>query len=244
MYLSKEATNKDQSLKMRLLLSSDDKPSLDTELIWQWNGYFGGQKGEFTLNKLNFPENTLIYANQGSISTLKCGEHAIYFDYVILGQLIYAKTMSEDFENYVCKENEVKLCVPLYNIETGEFKGLQKWLAYIMVRGDEDEMFLSNGFDEDKSNALYSSCKQMLPNIFQGTSFKKHNPVLLNERSMQEHSKMFFSLPSTTDRKEKVNLFIQLIVNWLENILPLVEISTCRILIHQTSRRELLHEKL
>ena len=85
MYLSKEATNKDQSLKMRLLLSSDDKPSLDTELIWQWNGYFGGQKGEFTLNKLNFPENTLIYTNQGSILTLKCGEHAIYFDYVILG---------------------------------------------------------------------------------------------------------------------------------------------------------------
>ena len=48
--------------------------------------------------------------------------------------------MPEDFENYECKENEVKR-VPLYNIETREFRGLQKWFAYIMVRGDEDDMF-------------------------------------------------------------------------------------------------------
>ena len=56
----------------------------------------------------------------------------------------------------------MKLYASLYNIETGEFKGLQKWLAHIMVQGDEDEMFLSYGFDEDKSNALYSSYKQIL----------------------------------------------------------------------------------
>ena len=209
MYLSKRATNKDWSLNMRLLLLSDDKPSLDTELIWLQNGYFDDQKGEFTLNKVNFPENTPIYANQGSISTLKGGEHAIYLDYVILGQLICAKTMPKDFENYECSENEVKLCVPLYNIETGEFKDLQKWLAYIIVRGGEDEMFLSYGFDEDKSNVLYSNYKLILPNIFQGTSFKKYNPMLLNERSVQERSKMFFFLSSTTDRKEKIDQFLK-----------------------------------
>ena len=32
-YLSKEATNIDQTLKMKLFLSSDDKLLLDTELI-------------------------------------------------------------------------------------------------------------------------------------------------------------------------------------------------------------------
>ena len=62
--------------------------------------------------------------------------------------------------------------MPHCNIETEEFKGLQKWLAYIMVQGDEDEMFLSYGFDGDKSNVLYSSYKLILLNIFQGTSFK------------------------------------------------------------------------
>ena len=147
--------------------------------------------------------------NQGSISTLKDGEHAIYLDYVILGQLICSKTMPEDFENCECKENEVKLCVPLYNVETGEFRGLQKWLACIIVRGDEDEMFLSYGFDEDKSNVLYSSYKQILSNIFQGTLLKKHNTVLLNERAVQEFSRMFFFLPSTTNRKETINQFFK-----------------------------------
>ena len=61
--------------------------------------------------------------------------------------------------------------MPLYNTETGEFKGLQNWLAYIIVRGNEDEVFLSYGYDEDKSDILYSSFKQILPKIFQGTSF-------------------------------------------------------------------------
>ena len=99
--------------------------------------------------------------------------------------------------------------MPLYNVDTGEFKGLQNWLAYIMVRGDENETFLSYGYKEDKSNILYSTFKQMLPNIFQGTSFKKHHPMLLDERSVQKYSTLFFYLPSTTDRKEKINQFVK-----------------------------------
>ena len=59
-YLSKEATKKDQSLKMKSLLSTDDKAALDAELIWKKSGFFGDQKGEFTINKANFPESTLI----------------------------------------------------------------------------------------------------------------------------------------------------------------------------------------
>ena len=144
---------------------------VDTELIWQRNVFFGDQKGDSTINKVKFPENTLIYTNQGFVSTLKGGDYTIYLDYVILGQLICTKNLPEDFDNYECKPNEIKLCVPLYNTETGEFKGLQNWLAYIIVRGNEDEVFLSYGYDEDKSGILYSSFKQILPNIFQGTSF-------------------------------------------------------------------------
>ena len=78
-----------------------------------------------------------------------------------------------------------------------------------MVRGDEDEKFLSYGYDEDKSNMLYSTVNQILPNIFQGTSFKKYNPLLPNEQSVQKYSKLFFFLPSTMDRKEKINQFMK-----------------------------------
>ena len=63
----------------------------------------------------------------------------------------------------------------LYNTETGEFRGLQEWLAYIMVRDDDDdddEVFLSYEYNEDKSNELCSSFKEILTNIFQDTSFK------------------------------------------------------------------------
>ena len=147
---------------MKLFLSSDDKPLLDTELILSQNGFFGDQKVELALNKVNFPENTLIYTNQGSILTLEGGKHVIYLDYVILGQLIWSKSMPEDFESYEYKENEVKLCVPLCNVETvetGEFRGLQKCLAYIMVKGDEDVLFLSYCFDKVISSVLYSSYK-------------------------------------------------------------------------------------
>ena len=84
--------------------------------------------------------------------TLKAGDYAIYLDYVILGQLICAKNLPGDFDNYECKPGEVKLYVPLHNFDTGEFNGLQNWLAYIMVRDDENETFLSYDYGEDKSN--------------------------------------------------------------------------------------------
>ena len=65
----------------------------------------------------------------------------------------------------------------------------------------------SHMVDEGKSSRLYSTCNQILPNIFQDKSFKKHNPMSMDERAVQEYSKLFFFLPSTMDRKEKINKF-------------------------------------
>ena len=96
------------------------------------NSFFGDEKGDFTIKKANFPENTLIYCNQGSISTLRAGDYAIYIDYVILDQLILANSYP-DLDKYRLKENELILYVPLYHTENGYFRGVKKWLAYIMV---------------------------------------------------------------------------------------------------------------
>ena len=92
-----------------------------------------------------------------------------------------------------------------YDTTMGHFKDVKKWLGYIMVRGYEGELFLSHGYNEAKSMVLFSSCKQALPKIFQGTSFKKHNQMLLS--GDDDFSKLFFYLPSTTDRKEKIYKF-------------------------------------
>ena len=75
MFLLKEAINKDESLKMQMLLSlKDDKAdSSSTEKIWKSNGFFGNQRIDLTIIKANFTENTLVYVNNGSISAVKSG---------------------------------------------------------------------------------------------------------------------------------------------------------------------------
>ena len=78
--------------------------------------------------------------NQGTVSTLKAGDYAIYLDYVILGQIIFASNWP-DLNNYVLKDNEVIIYIPLYSTETDHFRGIRKWLGFIMVREDRDEVF-------------------------------------------------------------------------------------------------------
>ena len=167
----------------------------------------GDQKGDFTITKPNFLENTLVYCNQGTISTLKARDYAIYLDYIILGQIIPAFNSPADLDNYILKENKVILHVSLYNTETGHFRRVKKWLVFVMIRGDSHEDFYSYGYDEEKSRVLYSSLKHPLANILQGTAFKKHVEKLIEEKQNKESSKLFFFLPSTTDRKEKINKF-------------------------------------
>ena len=125
MFLSKEAKNKDQSLKMKTMLSLDKDESLNAEKKLENSSLFGDQKGDFTMKKQNFPEHTLVYCNQGTISTLKAGDYAIYLDYVILGKITPANNYPPDLDKYVLKENEVILHIPLYNTKTWHFRGVK-----------------------------------------------------------------------------------------------------------------------
>ena len=71
--LSKEATEKDRSLKNQLLLSTNSQSSekISGEAIWKKQEFFSDERADFNLEKRNFPENTLYYVNQGYISTVK-----------------------------------------------------------------------------------------------------------------------------------------------------------------------------
>ena len=86
------------------------------------------------------------------------------------------------------------------------FLGPWKRLAAISVRGDDDELFLSYGFNKEKSKQLFSLYKVCLPNIFQSTCFKKHKDFLKSD-DKGDSSTLFCYLPSTTDRKESVNQY-------------------------------------
>ena len=168
------------------------------------NGFFNVQRSEFTIKKPNFLDNTLVYFNNGSISTVK-GGYAIYLEFVILGQLMpVANPYPQiNLDNHEFKYHEARFFMPVYNKTMGLYGGLTKKLAHITLRGDANERFYSYGFDKEKSTLLYCVNKKPLPNIFHCTSFKLHHAFLLDENHKKsDFSKIFMFLPSTLDRKE------------------------------------------
>ena len=206
--MSKEVSDKDRSMKTQLLMTtsgSDEK--ISGERVWKENGFFSEVKPEMNIEKVNIPENTLLYINQGFISTVKNGDLAMYVHNFIVGQLLVAANQPDDITTYSCKENEVKLLTCVYDLESGKFKGLRLMLAYIIIRGDDDEVFFSYGYSKSKSSVLYSYSKQQIPDTFISTSFKKHFQEVVNEKKDEDYSHMFYYLPSISDRKEEVNQY-------------------------------------
>ena len=205
MLLSKEMTDKDRSMKTQLLIKSEDE-KLSGERVWKENGFFKDIRPELNLEKVNMPENTIYYVNQAFLSTVKNGEIAMYVQNFIIGQLIFAANQPNDISEYVCLPNEVKLLSCVYDLESGEFKGVRLQLAYIVLRGDEHDIFFSYEYEKSKSKVLYSYSKQQIPDAFISTSFKKHFNEIINEKKDDENSSsLFYFLPSISDRKESIN---------------------------------------
>ena len=201
-------TDKDRSMKSQLLIStnsSNDDERLSGERVWKHNGFFKDIKPELNLEKVNMPENCLFYANQAFLSTVKNGDLAMYIQNFIIGQLIFAANQPKDISSYTCQPNETKLLSCVYDLESGEFKGIREQLAYIVLRGDDHEIFFSYGFDKSKSKVLYSYSKQQIPDAFISTSFKKHFNEIVNEKRNEESSSLFYFLPSISDSKESIN---------------------------------------
>ena len=82
---------------------------------------FQGNKTGIELAKKNIPENSLLYINQSNISTVKNGDLAMYHHNFIISQLIVAANQPSQIDQYVCKDNEVKLFTCVYDLQTGEF---------------------------------------------------------------------------------------------------------------------------
>ena len=87
MFLSRETQSGNQKTKSQMFVTMGDGGNKSTEKIWEENGFFNDQKIDLTIPKVNFPENTLCYVNQGTVSQIKDG-NAIYLEYVILSQIM------------------------------------------------------------------------------------------------------------------------------------------------------------
>ena len=129
----------------------------------------------------------------------------MYVQNFIIGQLIFAANQPKDISQYECLPNQVKLLFSVYDLESGEFKGVRLQLAYIILRGDEHEIFFNYDYDKSKSKVLFSYSKQQIPDAFISTSFKRHFNEVMNEIRNEDSSSLFYFLPSISDRKETIN---------------------------------------
>lgn len=63
----------------------------------------------------------------------------------------------KDVESYELKDDEVKTLRPRYNMETGEFLGIEYAVSVITVRNDPSENFFDYGYNKEKDTVLYST---------------------------------------------------------------------------------------
>ena len=91
----------------------------------------------------------------------------------IIGKLIPAGNQPGDIAAHECQPDEVKLLTCIYDLRNGQFKGVRESLAYIVLIGNMEEVFLSYGFDAAKSKVLYAASKEKIPDAFSCTCFNK-----------------------------------------------------------------------
>ena len=128
LFLSKETSTKDANLKSQMMISmNEDKVEKSSERIWKENGFFKDQRTDLTIGKPNFPENTLVYVNNGSITTVK-GGYAMYLEFVIIGPILPMGNLlpNIDFDKYDYKENEVLIFTPIIIPKMVYIEALQK----------------------------------------------------------------------------------------------------------------------
>ena len=146
-----------------LVTSNPADEKIIGEKVWKRDGYFRDLRPDLNLEKKTMPENMLYYVNQAFLSTVKNGDLAMYNHNFILGQLIVAVNQPADISNYVCEPNEVKLWTCIYDLSNDDFLGVKEKLAFIVLRGDDEEVFFSYGFHSAKEKIIYSTSKEKNP---------------------------------------------------------------------------------
>ena len=106
--MTKYATEKNRSLKTQLFGSkSNFEEETAVEKASEKNGFFNDEKSYSGMEKVNFPEDTLFYINQG-YPIVQNGENILYADHFILDHRVLATNVPTDVENYKCLSDKVK----------------------------------------------------------------------------------------------------------------------------------------
>ena len=76
--------------------------------MWKDFVFFGSEICEFNIEKVNMPENTLFYVNQGHQS-YKDNKKVYYNDIFTIAQIMPLAHQPKDIESYVLNDDEVKI---------------------------------------------------------------------------------------------------------------------------------------
>ena len=86
--MTKAPTENDRNVTTKIVAATfeNDLGSVEVsrEKVWKNFGYFDARKSDYSMEKVNFPANTLFYLNQ-SYLTVKKNKKNFYCDYFILG---------------------------------------------------------------------------------------------------------------------------------------------------------------
>ena len=176
--------------------------------LWPLQGYFKHQRGdEFSLQKANIPEMTLLYVNQASLRH-KNDVKLYYWQHFILGQIIPLAKSPSDLSSYELKKNEVKILRQKYDLSSRQFLGLVETLGCLVVRGDRNECFFDYGYNKNNTKVLYSTSKMKIPNSFDASLFTKHKQRYENGELSKDFSRLYYFLPSATNRSENINQYL------------------------------------
>ena len=189
------------------ITAEKDNGKRNSTALWNKNGYFSSQVCDFSLEKANLPKMTIFYVNQAYLS-YKDNKKIYYTDVYIIDQVVPLLNPPEDMKNYVSKSDELKIIKPKHDPVTGQFLGLIESLSYVTVR-DEQVHFFVYGYNKENSKILYNTHRMKIPNSFSTTIFNRHR-IQYESGAVSEpdFSKVFFFLPSTTDRIEDSNRYL------------------------------------
>ena len=73
------------------------------------------------------------------------------------------------------------------------------------LQGHPNERFLDYGFCKENSKISYSHHERRIPSSFSETFFNRHKAKFESGGLQTTFSKVYYFLPSTTDRSEEIN---------------------------------------
>ena len=172
--------------------------------VWPEFGYFKQQPCDFGMEKEDHPEDSIIYINQGYL-IIKDNKRLYYVNFYILGQVMECLNPPEDISNYVCQDREVKVYRLKYDIVTRKCLGLYETLGYLSVRSDPNEHFSDYGFVKRTQKYYILIIKEGFQVLSVGHFFNRCKVQFESGGLQTTFSKVYYFLPSTTDRSEEIN---------------------------------------